>query len=115
MTFFVHFILLPVGIHIFIACSLYGSYVTISALTVTAEHSFWLSGSHYPLNIKRSAKFFLKSTASLSISQEIQTLQDRFPESPAITHDFVDEIALPLSKIICKNFLGMFMPMFYNA
>jgi hypothetical protein len=116
MTFFVHFILSPVGIHIFIACSLYGSYVTISALTITAEHSFWLSSSLFPLNIKHSAKFFLKSTASLSISQQIQPLfQDRIPESPSITHKFGNQIALPLSKIICKNFLGMFMPMFYHA
>jgi hypothetical protein len=118
MTFFVHFILLPVGIHIFISCSLYDSYVTISALTITAEHSFWLSSSSFkfPLNIKHSAKFFLKSTASLSISQQIQPLfQDRIPESPAITHEFESQIALPLSEIICKNFLGMFMPMFYHA
>jgi hypothetical protein len=111
----VHFILLPVGIHIFIACSLYSSYITISALTITAEHSFWLSNSLFPLNIKHSSKFFLQSTASLSISQQIQTLfQDRFPESPAITNEFEDQIALPLSEIICKNFLGMFMPMFYH-
>jgi hypothetical protein len=115
MTFFVHFILLPVGIHIFIACSLYGSYVTILALTITAEHSFWLSSSRFPLNIKSSAKFFLKSTVSLSISRQIQTcFQDRFPESPAI-HEFEDEIALLLSEIICKNLLGMFIHMFYHA
>ena len=116
MTFFVHFILLPVGIHIFIACSTYSSYVTISALTITAEHSFWLSSSPFPLNIKHSAKFFLKSTASLSISQQIQTLfQDRFPESPAIAHKFEGQIVLSLSEIICKNFLGMFIHIFYCA
>jgi len=77
----------------------------VASLAITAENSFWLSSSVFPSNIKHAAESFLKSTASVSVSQQIHTVfQNKFPEFPALTQE--SQIALPLSKIINNNFLA---------
>ena len=118
ITIFVLSILLPVCVSV-----LYPLYilphVVFAALAITAEHSFWLNNHTFPSSVKQAAKLYIKSSAALSVSQQIQTVfQNKSSQIPNITQDYslyVTHIALSLSDIICNNLLGMSPATFDSA
>ena len=90
--------------HIFLFCFYISAYTTLTALAITAENSFWLRSTPFPLNVQQAIKSYLKSSASHSVSNQIQTVfQAQFAEFPDITQD--SQIAFPLSQIINNNLL----------
>ena len=109
-TIFLPSILLPVWTSLF---SLYmPSYISFAALAISAEHSFWLNNHSFPSNVKQAAKIYIKSSAAISVSQQIQAaFQDKSLDTPNISQEglsqYISQIALTLSDIICNNFLCM--------
>jgi len=119
ITIFLLFILLLVCISLFSPLYML-SYVAFSALAISAEHSFWLHHYLFPSNVKQAAKLYIKSSAAISVSQQIQTaFQHKSSEisniSEATSSEYISHIVLSLSDIICNNFLGMSPATFYSV
>jgi hypothetical protein len=93
--------------HIFLFCFYISAYITLTALAITAENSFWLHSTSFPLNVRQAVKTYLKSSASHSVSTQIQTAFQ------ALSSEFLDitqesQIAFSLSQIINNNLLRMY-------
>jgi hypothetical protein len=101
--------------HAYLSFLLYiSAYITLTALAITAENSFWLHSTSFPLNVQQAVKSYLKSSASHSVSNQIQTaFQAQLSEFSDITQE--SQIAFPLSQIINNNLLCMYRPAFYHA
>jgi len=83
----------------------------IASLAISAEHSFWLHHHSFPSNVKQAAKLYIKSSAAISVSQQIQAaFQHKSSEIPNISQEkpsqYISHIVLSLSDIICNNFLA---------
>jgi len=110
ITIFVPSILLPVCVSVLYPLYMFPHSV-FAALAITSEHSFWLKNHTFPSNVKQAAKLYVKSSAAISVSKQIQTVfQNKSSEIPNISQDYdlyQTHIALSLSDIICNNLLGM--------
>jgi len=62
--------------------------VSSSMEAITAEHSFWLHNTLFPLNVQQTLKSYVKSSVSHSVSNQIQkAFQAQFSEFPDITQE----------------------------
>ena len=89
------------------------SYVALLALAITSHNSFWHASQTFPSCFKKAAQSFKKSSAAISVSQQIQAaFQDKFSQIPDIIKEdyslYESQIALPLCDIITNNVLCMF-------